>query len=83
MCTQNEELKDIPEQTYDKQNFTSFQNEKEYTGAGKYQSEYNKMLKKINAKKESLESVKDKLYANVLTIMGVFVSIFTLISVNI
>ena len=41
------------------------------------------MLKKINAKKESLESVKDKLYANVLTIMGVFVSIFTLISVNI
>lgn len=78
-----EELKDVPEQTYEKQDSASFQNEKEYIGAGKYQSEYNKLLKKINTEKEFLESVKDKLYANVLTIMGVFVSIFTLISVNI
>lgn len=35
-----EKLKDVPEQTYDKQNSASFQNEKEYIGAGKYQSEY-------------------------------------------
>ncbi|MDD6654530.1 MAG: hypothetical protein PUE59_05870 [Treponema sp.] len=33
--------------------------------------------------KEDIESLKDKIYGNVLTIMGIFVSIFTLISVNI
>lgn len=43
-----ERLEDIPEQTYDKQDSSSFQNEKEYVGAGKYQSEYSKMISKIN-----------------------------------
>lgn len=78
-----EELKEIPEQTYEKQSNASFRNEKEFIGVGRYQPEYSKLLKKIDNAKEDLESIKDKIYGNVLTIMGIFVSIFALVSVNI
>ena len=40
-------------------------------------------MKEYKDAKEDLESLKEKIYGNVLTIMGVFVSIFTLVSVNI
>lgn len=78
-----EELKEVPEQTYEKQSDASFRDEKEFIGVGRYQPEYSKLLKKIDDAKEDLETVKDKIYGNVLTIMGIFVSIFTLVSVNI
>ena len=78
-----EELKEIPEQTYDKQHGASFRNEKDFVGVGKYQPEYDKLMKEYKDAKEDLESLKEKIYGNVLTIMGVFVSIFTLVSVNI
>lgn len=78
-----EELKEIPEQTYDKQYGASFRNEKDFVGVGKYQPEYDKLMKEYKDAKEDLESLKEKIYGNVLTIMGVFVSIFTLVSVNI
>ena len=78
-----EQLSEVPEQTYDKQNSASFKDEKDFIGSGRYQPEYNKIIKKFNDTKEDIESLKDKIYGNVLTIMGIFVSIFTLISVNI
>ena len=78
-----EQLSEVPEQTYDKQNSASFKDEKDFIGIGRYQPEYNKIIKKFNDTKEDIESLKDKIYGNVLTIMGIFVSIFTLISVNI
>lgn len=77
-----EELKEVPNQTYNKQN-PSFQNETEFIGVGKYQPEYEKLSKAFSDTKEDMETLKDKMYANILTIMGIFVSIFTIVSVNI
>lgn len=80
MC---EQLTQIPEVTYDKQKNSSFNLEKEYRGTGKYKKEYDNLSKKFENAKNELESMKEKIYANVITIMGIFVSIFTLVSVNI
>lgn len=78
-----EELKEIPEQTYDKQKDAAFRNESDFIGAGRYQPEYNRLIKKFSNIKEDIEFLKDRIYGNVLTLMGVFVSIFTLVSINI
>lgn len=78
-----EELKEIPRQTYSNQPDASFRDETEYIGCGRYQPEYDKLIKKYRDIKEDIESMKEKIYGNVLTIMGIFVSIFTLISINI
>lgn len=78
-----EQLTQSPETPYNLQKNASFNNEKVYTGAGNYSNEYQKLSKKIESAKESLESIKEKLYTNIIAIMGIFVSIFTLVSVNI
>ena len=78
-----EELKDVPRQTYNAQEDASFRDEKDFIGCGRYQMEYDKLTKRYSDIKEDIDSLKEKIYANVLTIMGVFVSIFSLISINI
>ena len=41
------------------------------------------LQKNFSSLKDEIESLKDKIYSNILTLMGIFVAIFTLISVNI
>lgn len=77
-----EELKEVPEVPYTMQENASFNDEEKYIGVGKYSNEYKKLSKRFEETSESMESLKEKLYSNVLSIMGIFVSIFTLISVN-
>jgi len=74
-----EELKEIPDVPYSAQKNASFQNETKYVGLGNYQVEYGKQTRKAV---ERVETMSQTIYANVLTIMGIVVAIFSLLSIN-
>lgn len=77
-----EELKEIPEQTYDNQPGASFNNEDEYLGMARYKDEYEKRMERIKDAGRDLDEKINHIYANILTLMGIFVSIFSLMMVN-
>lgn len=77
-----EELKERPERTYAEQENASFQNEDEYRHFGKYEQEYKKNIKAYEQIKEDIENASNRIYGNVLTLMGIIVAIFSLISIN-
>ncbi|MEE3420586.1 MAG: hypothetical protein VZR02_05730 [Lachnospiraceae bacterium] len=78
-----EQLTQEPEKTYDKIESASFNNEDQYRGLGKYKDEYTKEIRDTASKEQQkIEKMTDRIYANILTLMGIFVSIFSLIMVN-
>lgn len=78
-----EQLTQVPEVPYGNQVGASFQNEEKYRGFGNYKAEYNKQIKdEIAQAKEDIESASHKIYANVLTLMGILVAIFSLLTIN-
>ena len=78
-----EQLTDRPDVPYSEQRGASYQNETRYKGLGNYKAEYEKQTKhKVEQAKEDIENVSQKIYANVLTLMGILVAIFSLISIN-
>lgn len=77
-----EELKDVPEKTYEQQENASFRDEITFRGPGKYEAEYQDEIQKVRDVKEDLDKTQGRIYANILTLMGLFVSIFSLIMVN-
>lgn len=78
-----EELKEVPEVPYSSQADASFQNEKRYVGLGNYQEEYAKQSqKKVEKAHHDIENITQTIYANVLTIMGIIVAIFSLLTIN-
>ena len=60
-----------------------FQDEIDYRGLGKYSSELSKDIRDIDGKIDSIKNIERNVYANVLSIMAIFVGIFTLININI
>lgn len=77
-----EELKEIPQTIYSSDERASFNNEMTYKGYGRYESLYKKSIKKIEKVNENIENKEGQIYANILTFMGIFVSIFGLITLN-
>lgn len=78
-----EQLTQIPDMPYSVQENASFQNEVEFVGVGNYKAEYEKQTKKhVDEVKEDIENLSHRIYANVLTIMGVLVAIFSLLTIN-
>ena len=78
-----EQLTGKPDVPYSIQMNASYQNEVEYKGLGNYKQEYDKQTKrKLDETKEDIENISSKIYANVLTLMGVLVAVFSLISIN-
>lgn len=78
-----EQLTEVPETPYSEQNSASFQDEVVYKGLGNYQEEYEKQTRrKLERTREDIEGVSQRIYANVLAIMGVFVAIFSLLTIN-
>lgn len=78
-----EQLTQAPEMPYNEQQDASFQNEVKYVGLGNYQEEYQRQTKsKIDRAKEDIDSMSQKIYGNVLTIMGILVAIFSLLTIN-
>ena len=77
-----EELKETPERGYDQQANASFNNEDKYRGFGKYDAEYRQNIKSFDKIKHDIENMSAKIYGNVLTLMGIIVAIFSLLSIN-
>jgi len=77
-----EQLLEEPDITYDNNPKASFNNELDYKGFGKYEKEYNTYINKISDLSEDLSSRESQIYSNILTFMGIFVSIFSLITIN-
>lgn len=77
-----EELCEIPEETYDQQTDASFNNEEEYLGLAKYKDEYEERMENLKDASQNLDEKINHIYANILTLMGIFVSVFSLIMVN-
>lgn len=77
-----EQLKEVPQKTYNLQENASFNNEEKYRGFAGYQDEYERKILKIEQQKEELEEKESRIYANIMTIMGVFVAVFSMIMVN-
>lgn len=78
-----EQLTEEPETPYSAQKGASFQDEVTYKGLGNYKEEYEKQTRReLQRAKEDIEGVSQRIYANVLTIMGIFVAIFSLLTIN-
>lgn len=78
-----EQLSGIPDVPYDRQSGASFQDEAQYRGLGNYKAEYEKQTRhKLEQAKEDVEELSQKIYANVLTLMGVLVAVFGLLTIN-
>lgn len=77
-----EELMGTPDQNYSAQPNASFNDEDEYRGLAKYTSEYEDRMQKLKDTSNDLDAKINNIYANILTIMGLFVSVFSLVMVN-
>lgn len=77
-----EKLSDEPEANYRQQSDASFNDEEQYRGLAKYKDEYETRMENLKDTHKELDDRINHLYANILTIMGVFVSVFSLIMVN-
>lgn len=77
-----EELKEIPEIPYNANNNSSFNNEDTYRGYGNYKNQYKRRMEKFEKIKNDIENKESKIYSNILTFMGIFVSAFSLITIN-
>lgn len=77
-----EQLVCVPEKTYANQDNASFNYEDEYRGLGKYKDEYQKRMEEVEDANKSLDERINNIYANIMTIMGLFVSVFSIIMVN-
>lgn len=77
-----EQLSEIPEAGYGQRQNVSFQNETEYREFGNYQKEYESRIQEIEKASQKLEDTETRIYGNILTLMGIFVAVFSLIFVN-
>ena len=78
-----EQLTQIPDVPYSAQPKAAFQDEVRYKGLGNYKEDYEKETRKeVKRTKEDIERLSQKIYANVLTIMGIMVAIFALLTIN-
>lgn len=77
-----ERLSTVPEKTYDRVASASFNNENSYLGYGKYKSEYLSQMEEIKKAEKKLENTEHMMYANILTLMGIFVAIVSVLLAN-
>lgn len=77
-----EKMDEKPEHPYNEQQGASFNDEESYRGMGRYDSEYSRRIRKAKKVNQDLDHLQGKIYANIITLMGLFVSIFSLIMVN-
>lgn len=60
----------------------TFQNEKDFVGMGAYQSALADDMTDIEKKVDTVKNIEKNVYGNVLSIMGIFIGIFSLVNVN-
>ena len=74
-----EELSSTPETTYS----GTFKDEYDYSNLGYYTSEYKRELNTVEKQVDEIKHFETKIYGNVITILTIFIAIFSIISVNV
>ena len=74
-----EQLSGAPEKPY----AGTFQNEQQYKGLAAYESWYETQTKAVEKKARSLKDIEKSIYGNVITILTIFIAIFSIINVNV
>lgn len=73
------QLEHDPEHTYK----GTFQEEFSFSGMGDYTAAYSQQIKDVEGKIKDLKSIEKTLYTNVITILTIFIGIFSLLNMNI
>ena len=74
-----ERLEGAPEMPYS----GAFQKELDFRNLGSYQKAYKAELSEVEEKTQNLHHIERNIYGNVITLMTVFIALFSLINVNI
>lgn len=61
----------------------TFQNEMDYRDMGKYTVGYKKEMRKLNEKLSSVKYLERNIYTNIITLMSIFIALFSIINVNV
>jgi len=78
-CVMFEKLDREPENPYN----GTFQHELDYTHLGDYSSEYDKEINRFDEKIEALKAHEKTIYGNVIAILTIFITIFTILNINV
>ena len=60
----------------------AFADEFDFRGMGSYESLYGSEIKELDKKSDEVLGIERRMYANVVTLMGIFVGLFSLLNVN-
>lgn len=74
-----EKLSDVPDYPYS----GTFQKEFDFKNLANYESVYKEQIQSLEGKVHDLKSLERSIYGNVITILSIFVAIFTILNVNI
>lgn len=78
-----EHLDITPDKPYNIDTNHSYQEEQEYIGVqGSWRSDWLGQMEKYNKKLEDLDNLENRIYGNIITIMGVFITMFSLLMFN-
>ena len=61
----------------------AFQNEMDYRDMGKYTTGYKKEMRKLNEKISAVKHLERNIYTNIITLMSIFIALFSIININI
>ena len=74
-----EQLDNAPEKPY----AGTFKDEFDFRGLGDYQSAYISQIQSLDSKVKDLDALEKTIYGNVISVLAVFVAVFTLLNINI
>lgn len=74
-----QKLSQEPEHPYD----GTFQKEFNFRGMGDYQDIYKRQMRELEQQKDSIKELEGSIYANVLTILSIFVALFAIVTINV
>lgn len=77
------DLGGVPEMPYDKQPENHFQDENEYRGLSGYEAKYSAFLSEMDKRKNDLEKLQGRIYADVVAILGVFSAFIAILISNV
>lgn len=78
-----ESLDKEPDIPYSNDQSSSYNDEKNYIGVqGEWRGDWLEQIQKYNNKIEEIDNIESRIYGNIITIMGVFITMFSLLTFN-
>lgn len=76
---QFEKLEHPPAKPYD----GTFQGEMGYSDMGKYTSNYKQQMSRLDEKMDAIKHLERNIYGNIITLMSIFIALFSIININV